>query len=177
MNTLKKAAVYVAGALVVVALMYAALTPRAAVAQDSTYGPKVYKDQGGDRENVASGGSIVVYSGGTLDVSAGTLTLAAGQIATAGLAANAVTNAKLAADAASLAKVSNSALAVSGTSVTVAAAFLPGSKTKAQLLAYNPGGAGEIWFCSDCSTDGVVVSTGTGLGAVARISARTTVIN
>ena len=34
---------------------------------DTTYGPKVYKDQGGDRLVVASGGSLVVESGGAID--------------------------------------------------------------------------------------------------------------
>ncbi|HYE20972.1 MAG TPA: hypothetical protein VEA69_21175 [Tepidisphaeraceae bacterium] len=42
-----------------------------------SYQPKVYREQGGDKMIVASGGEIEVKSGGTLDVQAGsTLTLA-----------------------------------------------------------------------------------------------------
>ena len=40
-------------------------------AADATYGPKVYKTDGGDREVVASGGKISVESGGTIDVESG----------------------------------------------------------------------------------------------------------
>jgi hypothetical protein len=53
----------------------------------------------------------------------------------------------------------------------------PWSRTKAQLAALAPSKAGEEYYCSDCSTDGIVVSTGTAAGSIARISARTTVIN
>ena len=35
---------------------------------DSTYGPKVYFDQGGNRLNVVAGGTLVVESGSTLTV-------------------------------------------------------------------------------------------------------------
>lgn len=52
----------------------------------------------------------------------------------------------------------------------------PPSKTLTQLLTDAPPSAGLIYYCSDCATDGVVVSTGTSGGAVARISARTTAI-
>jgi hypothetical protein len=55
-----------------------------AYAVDPTYGPKVYKDSGGDRQVVASGGTIKVESGGTLNIeSGGTFSLtgfAAGKI-------------------------------------------------------------------------------------------------
>lgn len=51
------------------------------------------------------------------------------------------------------------------------------AKSKAQLGSYTPLVAGEIWYCSDCATDGIVVSTGTTVGGFARISARTTAIN
>jgi len=40
-------------------------------AADTTYGPKVYKTDGGDREVVASGGSLDVESGGEIDVESG----------------------------------------------------------------------------------------------------------
>lgn len=79
---------------------------------DATYQPKVYRKSGGDEEIVASGGTLTVESGGTLDVSAGTLTLAAGQIASAALAASAVTNAKIADATIHGAKLDPAALAV-----------------------------------------------------------------
>ena len=37
---------------------------------DATYGPKVYMEQGGDRQVVASGGSLDVESGGEIDFEA-----------------------------------------------------------------------------------------------------------
>ena len=40
-------------------------------AADATYGPKVYKTDGGDREVVASGGSLDVESGGEIDIESG----------------------------------------------------------------------------------------------------------
>ena len=40
-------------------------------AQDATYQTKIYKDNGGDRQCVASGGTITVYSGGDIDMKAG----------------------------------------------------------------------------------------------------------
>ena len=53
----------------------------------------------------------------------------------------------------------------------------PTSKTKAQLISQTPDYEGEPFYCSDCTTDGIVVSTATTPGGVARISARTTPIN
>lgn len=45
-------------------------------AADTTYGPKVYKDSGGDREVVADGGVLKVESGGNITLESGsTLTL------------------------------------------------------------------------------------------------------
>lgn len=38
---------------------------------DATYGPKVYRQQGGDRQVVASGGSLDVESGGEIDIESG----------------------------------------------------------------------------------------------------------
>lgn len=40
-------------------------------AQDATYNTKVYKDNNGDRLNVASGGSVTVYSGGQIEIQSG----------------------------------------------------------------------------------------------------------
>lgn len=53
------------------------------------YQPKVYRDEGGDRQVVASGGTILVNSGGSIDISAatGSITFAAGEIAQADIAA------------------------------------------------------------------------------------------
>lgn len=112
MKALKKqAALLIGGMAVIAAMAYVAMTPRAARAQDATYGTKVYMDSGGDRLNVVSGGSARVLSGGTLDVSAGTLTLGAGQIAAAALAS----------DSAGLSKVTGGLAAVSSTKVAVTA--------------------------------------------------------
>lgn len=147
----------------------------------------IYMDQGGAKMHVGSGGTVAVESGGTLDTSAGTLTMAAGQVGTAALAATAVTqakiangsvgNAQLASDSASLSKVTAAAASVSGTTISLTGALILGLKTKAQLQAYVPGLANEVWICSDCTTDGLVISTGTAAGAVARATARTTAIN
>lgn len=53
----------------------------------------------------------------------------------------------------------------------------PTSKTEAELKALAPTAAGLLYYCSNCSVDGMVVSTGTTAGAFARISARTTAID
>jgi hypothetical protein len=47
-------------------------------------------------------------------------------------------------------------------------------KTLTQLKALAPAKAGELYYCSDCTTDGIVVSTGTTTFGFGRISARTT---
>lgn len=52
----------------------------------------------------------------------------------------------------------------------------PRSFTKAQIQATIPQTVGQIYYCSDCTTDVIVVSTGTGTGAFSRISSRTTAI-
>jgi hypothetical protein len=51
------------------------------------------------------------------------------------------------------------------------------SKTLAQLQAFTPSRAGLTYYCSNCTTDGLVVSTGTTRGAFGRVSARSTTIN
>lgn len=81
--------------------LYAAFTPKDVSAQDVTYGPKVYHDQGGDR--------LVIAAGGTLDASAGTLTLAAGQINSAKIASGAIDSTKLAASSVDTSKLITSA--------------------------------------------------------------------
>lgn len=48
------------------------------------------------------------------------------------------------------------------------------SLTKAQILGLTPMRTGRLYFCSDCSTDAICISTGTSLGAFSRVSARTT---
>lgn len=52
----------------------------------------------------------------------------------------------------------------------------PASNTLAQLKALSPPSSGLIYFCSDCTVDGIVISTGTSKGAFGRISSRTTAI-
>lgn len=51
------------------------------------------------------------------------------------------------------------------------------SFTKAEIQALTPRRVGRLYYCSDCSTDAVVVSTGTTIGAFGRLTARTTAIN
>lgn len=52
------------------------------------------------------------------------------------------------------------------------------SKTKAELNSMTPAsGRVSIFYCSDCSTDALVVSTGPAQGAWGRVSSRTTAIN
>jgi hypothetical protein len=83
MNILKKGIAAACG--IAIAAMVLAIFPagRQVLAQDASYMANVYTDNGGNRLNVKSGGSIMVYSGGTLDVSAGTLTLSPGQMTNA----------------------------------------------------------------------------------------------
>jgi hypothetical protein len=51
-----------------------------------------------------------------------------------------------------------------------------GFKTKAALLADAPLNQGEVWYCSDCTKDTLVVSTGTAAGQVSTIFDRQVVI-
>lgn len=51
------------------------------------------------------------------------------------------------------------------------------SKTLAQIQAITPTAVGQSYYCSNCTTDAVCVSTGTGPGAFSRVSARTTACN
>ena len=48
------------------------------------------------------------------------------------------------------------------------------SRTSAELTALAPSVSGILYYCSDCATDAVCVSTGTTAGSFARVSARTT---
>lgn len=49
-------------------------------------------------------------------------------------------------------------------------------KTLTQLKALTPTAVGQKYYCSDCVTDGEVISTGTTTGAFGRVSARTTTV-
>lgn len=50
------------------------------------------------------------------------------------------------------------------------------ARTLAQLRAITPNFVGQLYYCSDCTTDGVVVSTGTAIAAFGRVSSKTTAI-
>lgn len=52
-----------------------------------------------------------------------------------------------------------------------------GPGTLSKLKATIPTAAGQLYYCSDCSTDAICVSTGTGRGSFTRLSARTTACN
>ena len=74
-----------------------------------SYEPKIYKDENGDRQVIASGGEQVVESGGQITIDSGgnidasnatgSITFAAGEIDTTDIADDAVDNDKLADDA------------------------------------------------------------------------------
>lgn len=49
--------------------------------------------------------------------------------------------------------------------------------TKAQLQAKTPRYTGELYYCSDCTTDAVVVSTGTTISGFGRLTSKTTAPN
>lgn len=51
------------------------------------------------------------------------------------------------------------------------------TKTKAQLKSQTPSAAGKLYYCSDCVTDAVCVSTASLPGAVARLTSRDTPID
>lgn len=66
---------------------------------------------------------------------------------------------------------------VTGGSVTANAGFIQlFSRTLAQLGAITPSVVGQMYYCSDCTTDGAVISTGTAQGAFGRVSAKSTAI-
>lgn len=62
-------------------------------------------------------------------------------------------------------------------SVTAAGAFSIRPRTKTQLTTDVPEAANLFFTCTDCTTDGLVLSTGTAAGSFARATARTTQIN
>jgi hypothetical protein len=51
---------------------------------------------------------------------------------------------------------------VSGASLTATGGAIKFySRSQAQILAIDPGGVGEAYFCNDCTTTAVCISTGT----------------
>ena len=69
------------------------------------------------------------------------------------------------------------AASVTAPVVTVSGgAFKPYSRTLAQLNGITPGGAGEMYYCSDCLAR-IAVSSGTGAGAFTTSASSTTHIN
>lgn len=60
--------------------------------------------------------------------------------------------------------------------VTAQGAFSIRPRTKAQLATDVPEASNLTYTCTDCTTDGLVLSTGTAAGSFARISSRTTQI-
>jgi hypothetical protein len=63
------------------------------------------------------------------------------------------------------------------TLIKVSGGFVLPSKSKAELLVYDPVVYGEQWICSDCSTTTIAFSTGTAIGQVSDIIGKTTAIN
>lgn len=64
---------------------------------DQTYQPKIFRDNGGDRMTIKSSGTLLVETGGLIDLSTvtGLISFAAGEIAAADLASSAVIASKL----------------------------------------------------------------------------------
>lgn len=54
--------------------------------------------------------------------------------------------------------------------------FVLPSYTIAQFSSLVPRSVGAIYYCSDCTVDAVVVSTGTTISSFSRVSSRTTAI-
>jgi hypothetical protein len=51
------------------------------------------------------------------------------------------------------------------------------TRTKAQLQALSPSTSNLLYICSDCTTHGLVISTGTTVGAFGSATSKTTTIN
>jgi len=62
-------------------------------------------------------------------------------------------------------------------SATITSILQIPSQTISQLHALTGLSAGQEFYCSDCTTDGVVISTGTGTGAIGRVGAKSTFPN
>lgn len=89
---------------------------------DATYQPKIYRDTGGDREVVASGGTLLIESGGAFDASgasAGAVTLPAGEVSQAEIAAASLD--------ATIAKVLAESAVIGGLSVTIMVPIVAGA--------------------------------------------------
>ena len=52
-------------------------------------------------------------------------------------------------------------IAVSSATTASLSIVFRGAETKANIKAYDPVAAGEAWYCTDCTTAGFCVSTGT----------------
>ena len=59
-------------------------------------------------------------------------------------------------------------------SISVNNAVLFGSKTTVQLEALTPSSSGEVYFCTDCTTPNLFISTGTTQGAWVNVADGTT---
>ncbi len=67
-----------------------------------------------------------------------------------------------------------SPILVQVSSVTASGYTQLGARTLAQLQSQTYSAAGQKYYCSNCTTDAEVISTGTARGAVARVTSRTT---
>jgi len=55
--------------------------------------------------------------------------------------------------------------------------FIVESKTIAQINLFAPSSVGQLFYCSNCTSTAVCVSTGTGIGAFSSLSSKTTHCN
>lgn len=110
---------------------------------DATYQPKVYKTNGGDKEVVASGGTLDIESGGILALAGTTVTSTATEL-------NALASqGAVAADFAKLHAITESAAQLNRAAVPTGTMVL--NKTANYTLAL-----GDNGLVVTCSTDGVV---------------------
>jgi hypothetical protein len=109
------------------------------------------------------------YSGtGSLPLNTGTGTLTVGAAATS-LGAGGLT--------VSAAGAMTTTQLTTLSSTTLNGYIAPYSRQRLQILAIVPGAAGQIYYCSDCTTAAVCISTGAAAGQMANIGNRTTACN
>jgi hypothetical protein len=71
----------------------------------------------------------------------------------------------------------NAKISVSSATASTQFFSIGGAMTKAEILAYDPVVAGEMFYCTDCTASNVCISTGTAVTQVADMSAKTTACN
>lgn len=137
---------------------------------DKSYQPKVYREQGGDRQVVASGGSIDVESGGELDVEAGGALKIAGTdvaavlaAAVAGVAAGyKVARGETALDGSNPTDIATGLTTIVAAAVALKGTSAPGLGTSVVTYATSAGTLSVYaWKPTDATDPTLIASTGT----------------